>query len=72
VACRGFSQSNTLVVVTVKKRQEILVDAFACRRARGVSFVQSPLSTLVKKLQESLTRMESFDVVTVAQGADGQ
>jgi E3 ubiquitin-protein ligase TRIP12 len=58
--------------VTVKRRQEILMDAFTCRRTRGVSFVQSPLSTLVKKLQESLTRMESFDVVTVAQGADGK
>jgi len=34
--------------------------------------MQSPFATFVKKLQESLTRMEPFDVVTVAQGGDGK
>jgi E3 ubiquitin-protein ligase TRIP12 len=58
--------------VTVKKRREIFLDAFTTRRARGVTSASSPFSTLVKKLQESLTRMESFEVVTVAQGIDGQ
>lgn len=29
------------------------------------------LAVLVKKLQESLTRMESYEVVTVSQGLDG-
>lgn len=36
----------------------------------------SPLATLVKRLQESLSRMESFDVVTASQstgtGMDGE
>jgi hypothetical protein len=34
--------------------------------------LQTPFSILVKKLQESLTRMESFEVVTVSQGIDGK
>ena len=33
---------------------------------------QSPLAVLVKKLQESLTRMENFEVITIAQGSDGK
>lgn len=36
-----------------------------------VGSAPTPFATFVKKLQESLTRMESFDVVTVAQGVDG-
>lgn len=58
--------------VTVQKRKEILLDAFTARRTKGLGSSQTPFSTFVKKLQESLTRMESFDVVTVAQGIDGQ
>ena len=55
-------------IVTVKRRQEIFLDAFTARRAKaGIT----PLAIFVKKLQESLTRMESFEVVTVAQGSDG-
>ena len=30
-----------------------------------------PIAALVKKLQESLTRMESFEVITVSPGAEG-
>ncbi len=33
---------------------------------------QTPFAVFVKKLQESLTRMESFEVVTVAQSIDGK
>ena len=32
----------------------------------------SPLSVLVKKLQESLSRIESFEVTTVAAGMEGE
>jgi E3 ubiquitin-protein ligase TRIP12 len=56
----------------MKRRQELLLDAFTSRRLKGGANLQTPLSIFVKKLQESLTRMESFDVVTVAQGIDGQ
>ncbi|KAG6909327.1 hypothetical protein DXG01_000927 [Tephrocybe rancida] len=54
----------------LRKRQELLLDAFGDRRASALTGAPSPFATLVKKLQESLTRMESFDVVTVAQGVD--
>lgn len=49
----------------------MLLEAFGGRRMKSVSPGQTPFATLVKKLQESLTRMESFDVVTVAQSSDG-
>ncbi|KAG6853894.1 hypothetical protein C0991_000359 [Blastosporella zonata] len=54
----------------LRKRQELLLDAFGDRRTTVLTGAPSPFATLVKKLQESLTRMESFDVVTVAQGND--
>ena len=57
--------------VTVKRRQEIFLDAFTARKAKAGASAQTPLAIFVKKLQESLTRMESFEVVTVAQGSDG-
>jgi E3 ubiquitin-protein ligase TRIP12 len=56
----------------MKRRQELLLEAFTSRRSKGVANSQTPLAIFVKKLQESLTRMESFEVVTVAQGIDGQ
>jgi E3 ubiquitin-protein ligase TRIP12 len=59
------------VVVAMKRRQELLLDAFASRRSKGGTNSQTPLGIFVKKLQESLTRMESFEIVTVAQGIDG-
>ena len=55
----------------MKRRQELLLDAFTSRRSKGGVNSQTPLAIFVKKLQESLTRMESFEVVTVAQGVDG-
>ncbi|KAG5340284.1 hypothetical protein C0989_002300 [Termitomyces sp. Mn162] len=54
----------------LRKRQELLLDAFCARKTVALIGVPSPFSILVKKLQESLTRMESFDVITVAQGID--
>jgi E3 ubiquitin-protein ligase TRIP12 len=60
-----------VVPVSLKRRQELLLDAFTTRRQKG-GYPQTPLAFFVKKLQESLTRMESFEVVTVAQGIDGR
>ena len=61
-----------LTLVGLQRRKEILLDAFAGRRIKNLSAAQTPFATLVKKLQESLTRMESFDVITVTQNSDGQ
>ncbi|KAG6821487.1 hypothetical protein H0H93_010211 [Arthromyces matolae] len=54
----------------VRKRQELLLDAFCGGKPTALNGAPSPLTTLVKKLQESLTRMENFDVVTLAQNTD--
>lgn len=54
----------------LKRRKEMLLEAFGCRRMKSLSSGQTPFATLVKKLQESLTRMESFEVITVAQSSD--
>lgn len=68
-----------LEVVTVNeravdptRRQQLLFETFAGRSLAGSSTPtsQSPFAILVKKLQESLTRMESFEVVTVSHGLD--
>ncbi|KAG1728087.1 hypothetical protein EDB19DRAFT_1897431 [Suillus lakei] len=64
-----FATDATRSTVTSKRRQDLLYDAFG-RISRGGTVNQSPLAVLVKKLQESLTRMEDFDVVTVSQGTD--
>ncbi|KAJ7625532.1 hypothetical protein FB45DRAFT_921679 [Roridomyces roridus] len=48
--------------LSLTKRKELLLDAFAGRKTRVAGAnQQSPFATFVKKLQESLTRMESFD-----------
>lgn len=52
-------------------RRELLFRVFTTQKLKGGMYGQTPLATLVKKLQESLTRMESFEVVTVAQSLDG-
>jgi len=59
------------ITVEVNRRKELLLDAFVGRRIKSLNVAQTPFTTLVKKLHESLTRMESFDVVTVAQSSDG-
>ncbi|KAJ7698902.1 hypothetical protein B0H17DRAFT_1196492 [Mycena rosella] len=56
--------------LSLARRKELLLDAFAGRRTKVLGNAQTPFVTFVKKLQESLTRMESFDVITVAQGID--
>jgi hypothetical protein len=66
------ASSHEIVIVSTKRREELILDAFATRRGKRSSGSASPFSTFVKKLQESLTRMEAFDVVTVAQGGDGK
>lgn len=47
----------------------MILEAFS-RKVRPIH-LQTPFSVFVKKLQESLTRMESYEVVTIAQGVDG-
>lgn len=55
--------------LSIDKRRELFFEAFTSRKVKGANG-QTPLAIFVKKLQESLTRMESFEVVTVAQSAD--
>ena len=47
----------------------MILEAFS-RKAKPMH-IQTPFSVFVKKLQESLTRMEPYEVVTIAQGVDG-
>ncbi|KDR80639.1 hypothetical protein GALMADRAFT_240990 [Galerina marginata CBS 339.88] len=56
--------------VGLQRRKEILLDAFSSRKIKNLNPSQTPFATLVKKLQESFTRMESFEVITVAQNSD--
>jgi len=62
---------NWFALVTIARRQELLLDAFTARKSKALAGSQTPFAIFVKKLQESLTRMEAFDVVTVTQGMDG-
>jgi hypothetical protein len=63
---------NWFALVSIARRQELLLDAFAARKSKAFAGSQTPFAIFVKKLQESLTRMEAFDVVTVTQGMDGK
>lgn len=56
--------------ISIARRQELLLDAFTVRKSKVLAGSQTPFAIFVKKLQESLTRMEAFDVVTVTQGMD--
>ncbi|KAF8160476.1 hypothetical protein K438DRAFT_309781 [Mycena galopus ATCC 62051] len=56
--------------LSLAKRKEPLLEVFAGRRMKVTNGAPTPFSTFVKKFQESLTRMESLDVITVAQGVD--
>ena len=55
--------------VNAHQRQDMFLEAFS-RKAKPMH-IQTPFSVFVKKLQESLTRMEPYEVVTIAQGVDG-
>ncbi|TBU40976.1 hypothetical protein BD309DRAFT_1082383 [Dichomitus squalens] len=55
--------------VPLSRRQELFFNAFTSRKTKG-SGGQTPFAVFVKKLQESLTRMESFEVISVAQSSD--
>jgi len=63
--------SNWFALVPIARRQELLLDTFTARKSKALAGSQTPFAVFVKKLQESLTRMEAFDVVTVTQGMDG-
>ncbi|KAG8896941.1 Ubiquitin fusion degradation protein 4, partial [Tulasnella sp. 408] len=60
--------------VSVQTRQRSLLEAFTTRSTSGTASPSSqiPLAVLVKRLQESLTRLESFEVVMVSQGEDSK
>jgi E3 ubiquitin-protein ligase TRIP12 len=60
------------ILVDLQRRKELLLDAFAARNIKNLNTNKTPFATLVKKLQESLTRMESFDVITVTSHSDGK
>ncbi|KAG8894296.1 Ubiquitin fusion degradation protein 4, partial [Tulasnella sp. 403] len=60
--------------VDLATRQRLLLEAFTTKSGNGTdtSSPQSPLAILVKRLQESLTRLENFEVVMVSQGEDSK
>ncbi|CDO68376.1 hypothetical protein BN946_scf184815.g23 [Trametes cinnabarina] len=55
--------------ISLSRRQEIFFTAFTSRKSKAAGG-QTPLAVFVKKLQESLTRMEPFEVISIAQNAD--
>jgi E3 ubiquitin-protein ligase TRIP12 len=58
--------------LTSLQRKDIFLEAFASCGAdtKVIRDEASPMATFVKKLQESLTRMEPFEVTTVSQSTD--
>ncbi|KAI0287813.1 hypothetical protein BC826DRAFT_1093244 [Russula brevipes] len=65
-----FATESHRTVLSIARRQELLLEAFTTRKSKSPTGSQTPFGIFVKKLQESLTRMEAFDVVTVTQGMD--
>ncbi|KAH9944969.1 uncharacterized protein BXZ73DRAFT_38598 [Epithele typhae] len=63
-----FSESEERTI-PLPRRQELFFSNFTTRKPKGSSS-QTAFAVFVKKLQESLTRMESFEVISVAQNAD--
>ncbi|KAI9062557.1 hypothetical protein FKP32DRAFT_1593207 [Trametes sanguinea] len=61
--------ANAEHAVPLSRRQELFFTAFTSRKSKGAGG-QTPLAVFVKKLQESLTRMEPFEVISIAQNAD--
>ncbi|KAG8745001.1 Ubiquitin fusion degradation protein 4 [Ceratobasidium sp. 414] len=70
----GLLQFTTdpALALDVAARQLMVLQAFAVRSGKGSDSPSStsPFAVLVKKLQESLTRIENFEVVTVSPGAE--
>jgi E3 ubiquitin-protein ligase TRIP12 len=60
---------SSVCVVDLARRQHVLFKVF--NESTSGPAGTSALAILVKKLQESLTRMESYEVITVSQGLDG-
>ena len=57
--------------MSIARRQELLLDAYIVRKLKVLAGSQTPFVIFVEKSQESLMRIEVFDVVTVTQGMDG-
>ena len=57
------------LLVDLDRRRELLVSSFSPLHTPPAP--SSSFATLVKRLQESLTRIESFEVVTVTPAGDG-
>ena len=72
---RGHPRDPTNAInftsISIKKRKELLLDAFTGKQLKALPQSQNPFAILVKKLQESLTRMDAFEVITVTQNTDG-
>ncbi|KAF8605840.1 hypothetical protein BDV93DRAFT_469584 [Ceratobasidium sp. AG-I] len=64
--------TDTGLPLDVTTRQQMVLQAFAARSGKGSDSPgsMSPFAVMVKKLQESLTRIENFEVVTVSPGAE--
>ena len=68
----SYTAGDTEFVIhtaSAHRRQGMFLEAFS--RKTKPMHIQTPFSVFVKKLQESLTRMEPYEVVTIAQGVDG-
>ena len=68
-SCTASDAEFVIDSVSVRRRQDMFLEAFS-RKVKPMH-IQTPFSVFVKKLQESLTRMEPYEVVTIAQGVDG-
>jgi len=68
-----FSYARRPSVVPLKVRQRLIFEALTSRppSANTPQPHHSPFAVVVKRLQESLTRMETFEVVTVSPSGDG-
>ncbi|THH11305.1 hypothetical protein EW145_g739 [Phellinidium pouzarii] len=58
------------VAVDLSRRQRLFLEELAPCKGGKPLLGPSPLGVLVKKLQESLTRMETFEVTTVSPGIE--
>ncbi|KAG8874928.1 Ubiquitin fusion degradation protein 4 [Tulasnella sp. 331] len=60
--------------VDLLTRQKLFLEVFTNQSIHGTETPssQSGLATLVKRLQESLTRLETYEVVTISQGDDSK